>query len=169
MLREGGDGDLDPESFFQLNGRSALYEFAHDANLGEASVHGVWNRWVRAATPDLKEVGERCECLVWSLYVELAVWFMRVQPVHAVLVDANVRWNFCGGSVWQFDRELRVDVIRRIMTAEVTRDRTDVLAESTNGICNGYAVLISPRACGGEECGGENSNKPLLHAAMIAS
>ena len=99
LLREGGDGDLDPESFFQLNGRSALYEFAHDANLGEASVHGVWNRWVRAATPDLKEVGERCECLVWSLYVELAVWFMRVQPVHAVLVDANVWWNFCGSPI----------------------------------------------------------------------
>ena len=61
LLREGGDGDFDPESFFQLNRRRALHEFTHDANLGEAGVHGIWNRWVRAAAPNLKEVSKRCK------------------------------------------------------------------------------------------------------------
>ena len=106
LLREGGDGDLDPESFFQLNRRRALHEFAHDANLGEASVHRVWNRWVRAAAPNLKEVGKCCERLIWGLYVKLTVWVVRVQPVHAVLANSDVRWNFGGGSIWQLDREL---------------------------------------------------------------
>ena len=99
--------------------------------------------------------------------MELTVWFVRVQPVHAVVIDANVRWDFCSGAIRQLDRELRVDVIRRIMTAEVARDRTDVLAKSTDGICNGYAVLVRPRACGDQERGGEDSNKLLLHALMI--
>jgi hypothetical protein len=55
------------------------------------------------------------------------------------------------------------------MPTRIARDSADVLAKSTNGICNWNAVLISPRACGDEECGGENSKKLLLHAAMIAS
>ena len=101
--------------------------------------------------------------------MELTVWVMCVQPVHAVLVDANVWRNLCGGSIRQLDRELRVNVIRRIMPTRIARDRTDVLAKSTNGICNWNAVLICPRTCGDEECGGENSNKLLLHVAMIAS
>jgi hypothetical protein len=106
LLREGGDGDLDPKAFRQLNGRSAIHEFAHNANLGKARVHGIWNRCVRASAPDLKEVGERCKRLVWGLYVQLTVWIMGVLPVHAVLVDPNVWRNFCGGPIWQLDREL---------------------------------------------------------------
>jgi hypothetical protein len=100
LLREGGDGDFDPESFLQLNGCSALHEFTHDANLGEASVHRIWNRWVRAAAPNLKEVSKRCKRLVWSFNVELTVWVVRVQPVHAVLANSDVWWNFGGASIW---------------------------------------------------------------------
>jgi len=70
LLREGGDGDLDSKAFRKLNGGGACDELAHDADFGKARVHCIWNRCVRAAAPDLKEVGKCCERLVRGLYVE---------------------------------------------------------------------------------------------------
>jgi hypothetical protein len=68
---------------------------------------------------------------------------MGVEPVHAAITDADIGRHIGARAIGEDDRKLGVDMIGGIVTACVTRDRTDRLTEALDRIGEGDALAIA--------------------------